>query len=239
MQTLIDGSGCLNWIFCRGDDEIKEWGAGTLDQVRFYGNKVLQASKEKDTAWYEAYLDMISTAINFIVQRNENICDWTGKADAAEAVAFFEGIAAQVMGGNFEVSSGASEAPAQATSQAAPKAAPKAASGHATEFRATVAPGVKAMKDAAATLNIAQVTKATDQFVELVERSAKVMEAQAKFKKPSGTNFLATRTQEIFGEIDKVVAKDFKAPPNHLKTVLDGLSLFYWPLTPGDDMLKD
>lgn len=30
-----------------------------------------------------------------------------------------------------------------------------------------------------------------------------------------------------------------KAPPNHIKTVLDGLGLFTWSLSPGDGMLID
>ena len=67
MQTLIDGGSCLNWVFMRGDDEVKEWGSGTLDQVRFYGNKVLQLNREKDNKWYECYFDLISSSIGFIV----------------------------------------------------------------------------------------------------------------------------------------------------------------------------
>lgn len=34
--------------------------------------------------------------------------------------------------------------------------------------------------------------------------------------------------------METVQKKDMKAPPNHIKTVLDGLTLFYWPLFVGD-----
>lgn len=39
--------------------------------------------------------------------------------------------------------------------------------------------------------------------------------------------------------MDTVSKKDLKAPPNHIKTVLDGLALFSWPLLAGDGMLID
>lgn len=106
MQTLIDGSSCLNWIFARGDDEVKDWASTTLDQVRFYGNKVLAMGREKDTKWFEAYLDLMQSAIDFIVKRAESICDWTGKAEGAQA--FFESIAARVMTGDLAVGGSAS-----------------------------------------------------------------------------------------------------------------------------------
>ena len=101
MQTLIDGCSILNWVFYIGEDQVKEWAWATTDQVKFYGNKVLALEKPLDTAWYQAYFDLIDTAIDFIVKRAENICDWTGKADGAQA--FFEGIAQQVMSGDFAV----------------------------------------------------------------------------------------------------------------------------------------
>ena len=58
--------------------------------------------REKDSAWYEAYLDLISSSINFIVQRADSISDWTGKSEGAAE--FFNSIAPKIMQGNFEVS---------------------------------------------------------------------------------------------------------------------------------------
>lgn len=75
--------------------------------------------------------------------------------------------------------------------------------------------------------------------MELIELTARVMEAQSKFKKPTDLSFLSKRMGELFNELDTVQRKDMKAPPNHIKTVLDGLSLFSWPLMAGDEVLVD
>ena len=59
------------------------------------------------------------------------------------------------------------------------------------------------MKSAAATLAIPQVVKATEQFLELIELQAIIMEAQSKFKKPD-LAVLGKRSGEIFNEMDTV-----------------------------------
>ena len=38
--------------------------------------------------------------------------------------------------------------------------------------------------------------------------------------------------------MDTVQKKDMKAPPNHIKTVLDGLQLFFWIFSPDYAALK-
>lgn len=49
--------------------------------------------------------------------------------------------------------------------------------------------------------------------------------------------FLTKRIGELFTELDTVQKKDMKAPPNHIKTIIDGLNLFSWPLMAGDEVL--
>jgi hypothetical protein len=80
------------------------------------------------------------------------------------------------MQGDFEIGGPASSSSA-ATTQSAPKPKPVQVSGNAVDFRAAVDAGVKAMRGAAEALKIPQVEKATGQFLELVERSARIMEA--------------------------------------------------------------
>ena len=58
MQTLIDGASVLNWVFLNGAGQDKEWAEEIINQVGFYGNKVRNLDREKDSAWYEAYLDL-------------------------------------------------------------------------------------------------------------------------------------------------------------------------------------
>jgi hypothetical protein len=49
------------------------------------------------------------------------------------------------------------------------------------------------------------------------------MEAQARFKKPADLSVVGKRFGEVYGELDTMQRKDMKAPPNHIKTILDGL----------------
>ena len=77
-------------MFTAGNDQIKEWGEELVNQVTFYGNKVVNMGKEKDTAWFEAYKELVKTVIDFIVPKNETICDWTGSQAGEGAQAFFE-----------------------------------------------------------------------------------------------------------------------------------------------------
>ena len=102
MQTLIDGASVLNWVFLNGAGQVKEWAEEIINQVGFYGNKVRNLDREKDSAWYEAYLDLQQSTVNFITGHASNICDWTGKSDGAEE--FFNSIAENVMAGDFNVS---------------------------------------------------------------------------------------------------------------------------------------
>ena len=61
----------------------------------------------------------------------------------------------------------------------------------------------------------------------------------AKFKKPDDISFLGKLGGETWTELDQVKRKDFKAPPNHIQTIIDGVNLFSWMgLNPGDE-LKD
>lgn len=93
----------------------------------------------------------MTTTVNFIVARAENICDWTGRSDGAEA--FFGSIADKVMAGDFAVSGPSSSAGSAPSGQSAAK--PQAtASGHAVEFRAAVGDAIKTLQGAAAALAI-------------------------------------------------------------------------------------
>jgi len=140
------------------------------------------------------------------------------------------------MAGDFAVS-GPGGAVASGPTTQAPAKPQAAASGNATDFKAAVGDAIKTLQSAAAALAIPQVTKVSEQFIELVERSAKILEAQGKFKKPSDLSFLSKRVGELFNEMETVQKKDMKAPPNHIKTVLDGLPLFEWPFMAGDEVL--
>lgn len=78
------------------------------------------------------------------------------------------------MSGDFAVNGPATSAAATPSAAPTKQAAP---TGHAANFRTVIEPHVKAMRDTATELSIPQVVNITNQFLELVERSAKIMEA--------------------------------------------------------------
>ncbi len=162
--------------------------------MQFYGNKVRQLSREKDTAWYEAYLDLQLSTVNFIKDRASNVCAWTGKSDGAEA--FFSSISSKVMAGEFTISAPGSAAVSSPIAQ--PSAQPKASdSSNAANFRTAVGDAILALQTAATALAIPQVSKVSAQFIELVERSAKLLEAKSKFKQPKNIDFFFERLNKI------------------------------------------
>jgi len=57
---------------------------------------------------------------------------------------------------------------------------------------------VKPLQDAAAALGIAQVTKATDQFIALVNQQVAIHQLMAKFKKPADISFLSKLGSETW-----------------------------------------
>jgi len=61
----------------------------------------------------------------------------------------------------------------------------------------------------------------------------------AKFSKPDNIAWLTTKCGEMFAAADLVKKKDFKAPPNHIQTVIDGINMFSWPFFQPGDELRD
>ncbi len=61
----------------------------------------------------------------------------------------------------------------------------------------------------------------------------------AKFKKPADISFLSKLGTETWTQIDEVKRKDFKAPPHHIQTIIDGINLFSWTGLNAGDELKD
>jgi hypothetical protein len=61
----------------------------------------------------------------------------------------------------------------------------------------------------------------------------------AKFKKPEDITFLGKLGTEVWAQTDEVKRKDFKAPPNHIQTIVDGINLFCWMGLNAGDELKD
>jgi hypothetical protein len=50
---------------------------------------------------------------------------------------------------------------------------------------------------------------------------------------------LTAKCTETFTAADLVKKKDFKAPPNHIQTVIDGINMFSYPFFQPGDELRD
>lgn len=61
----------------------------------------------------------------------------------------------------------------------------------------------------------------------------------AQFKKPADTNFLKGPYIPIAQDLLNVKDKDLKAPPNHIQSVSDAVTCFFWYTAPGQDDCVD
>lgn len=90
LQTLIDGIALMSWQFYEAGDQVRDVMKEYYDGVFFYGNKVLKLDKPLDTAWFEAYKNLFSAHLNFVVDRKDSITNWTGTEDSAGAEKYFK-----------------------------------------------------------------------------------------------------------------------------------------------------
>jgi len=51
----------------------------------------------------------------------------------------------------------------------------------------------------------------------------------AKFQQPADGAFMASKNNEMVNAASLVKQKDFKSPPNHMQTVIDGMQMFAYP----------
>ena len=78
LQTLIDGTQLFSWPFHGFGDCLREQMKELFEAVFFYGNKVLKLEKELDTAWFNAYKDLVQAHFDFIMKRADDLT-WSGK----------------------------------------------------------------------------------------------------------------------------------------------------------------
>jgi hypothetical protein len=230
MQTFIDATAMFCFLGFEDVATLKEVITDSCGQVDFYGNKILKLDKELDTKWYNSFRDLNQSMMSFVLQHMPQLVAWPGKEDANGAEAFFHSVLEKAMKGEAPSAGGA---PAQATPQAAPaKAAPaqaaSVASGNALadRYKAQVMSKMAAVKSAADGLKIAQVSAATDKFLELVSQEQIIFDMQSKFRKPLKFGPLVDKRNKYAEEIGLVKKKDLKAPPHHLQLVLDAFNIF-------------
>lgn len=85
---------------------------------------------------------------------------------------------------------------------------------------------MKDVKAAADTLKIAQVSAATDKFLELVTEQQVIFNMQTKYRRPLKMGPLVDKRNKYAEEIGLVKKKDLKAPPHHLQTIIDAFGIF-------------
>jgi len=105
-----------------------------------------------------------------------------------------------------------------------------------------VLPHTKVFLDAAQALAVKQVVTASEKYVELCNLQVAVFNCLARFRKPNAIKFLYSQVNKVADEQSVVKAKDLKAPPNHIQTVIDGLQMFQFVFyVPNElkDLIKD
>lgn len=130
----------------------------------------------------------------------------------------------------------------QAVQSAPASSAPGSQNAFVKEWQQDVVSQVKPFLEAAAALNVAQVTVVTQQFVSLVHLQSAVFLTMAKFAQPADFSFLTAKNVEVINAASLVKQKDFKSPPNHMQTVIDGMQMFSYPFFEGDalkESIKD
>ena len=77
-------------------------------------------------------------------------------------------------------------------------------------------------------------------FIALINEQVSVLTLMSQFKKPTSILvFLSALSTATFQQIDEVKRKDFKAPPNHLQTLIDGIPLMSWYNYEAGDVVRD
>ena len=96
LQVLMDGVALFSWPAHMPGDELTDQIKDVVDQINFYGNKILKADKKPDNEWFESYRDMAQAIRDFLIdpERIISVAQWRGKAPADGAQATFEGVLA-------------------------------------------------------------------------------------------------------------------------------------------------
>jgi hypothetical protein len=163
--------------------------------------------KDLDAKWYNAFRATNEAILSFVLMNMTKVSVWSGKEDAAGAQAFFESIAESAMSGQVPSAGGASapSTPVQAApTQAAPTQTSNAPASLSDHYRKDVLSFLEALKATTSALNIAQVSKAVDQFVGLAEEQCLILDLQTKFKKPTNMLLLTKKKQEFFDAVSLV-----------------------------------
>jgi hypothetical protein len=64
----MDGVNLFAWPAYQPGDELVDTIKDTVDQISFYGNKILKADKENDTTWYNAYKELANAIKDFLIE---------------------------------------------------------------------------------------------------------------------------------------------------------------------------
>ena len=96
----------FGYIYLPAGDELRDWIKDIFDQISFYGNKVLKLDKEPDTKWFNAFKDLNSAILAFVLKRLTTITTWSGKESATNAKDFFNSIIDAALEGQTPYSGG-------------------------------------------------------------------------------------------------------------------------------------
>lgn len=206
-----------------------------LDGITFWGNRVLNKSTdETEKNVYPKFIALATAFVDFF-KGEEKAFKWTGTEDISGMEAFFNQntTADKIKDFSNVLSLGGGSGGAAPAQQAAPQKSSgggSSSSGFTSALdEACPASKISALKDALGTYGCAQVTKATEDWLQCLQNQKAVLATKAKFKKPADGAFLVAPVLEASKAVNEVKQKDFKAPKYPIDSLSSAFNLFFWP----------
>jgi len=185
-----------------------------------------------------AHLELCGAFKDFCIENAGSMWMWNGKGQSGGIDEWIDGASANLGDFSFvpSICGGGSGGSAPASKPAGGRPAGKDLGAALTS---EVADKIAALKAASAALGIAQVSKATDQFLAMMGFNTAMLTAMAKFKKPTDTLFLKDPYGALAEDMNKVKDRDMKAPVNHMKGLCDSIPIFFWFSATSGEEAKD
>jgi hypothetical protein len=241
MQAIADSYYLFQWVSCISDnvlvDQIKEY----YEMIPHFANKVIMKKRQEsdqDVEWMRAHLELCGAFKDFCIENAGSMWHWNGKGQSGGIDEWIDGASANLGDFSFvpSICGGGSAGSAPASKPAGARPAGKDLGAALT---AELADKLAALKAASAALGVAQVSKATDQFISMIGFNTAMLTAMAKFKKPVDTLFLKDPYGALAEDMNKVKDRDMKAPVNHMKGLCDSIPIFFWFSATSGEEAKD
>lgn len=90
-NALEEGFNVFFWVAQPSAGGLKDGMGEVLNQINFPINRILlKPGSEQYREWAEAHIGVAKAFVDFLIERREEVLEWTGSKDAEGAEAFFK-----------------------------------------------------------------------------------------------------------------------------------------------------